>query len=77
MIWGQFLDHDVGLTEVNDKEEMPIKIPKCDPFMDVECSGDKKIPFKRSIFMQGHEIRDPMNSITGWVDGSQIYGSDD
>ena len=34
VIWGQFIDHDVGLTEVNDHESMPIKIPKCDPFMD-------------------------------------------
>ena len=67
VIWGQFMDHDVGLTEVNDEETMPIKIPVCDPFMDAECSGNKTIPFKRSNFMP--------ESNTGWVDASQVYGS--
>ena len=54
---------------------MPIAIPKCDPFMDTECSGDKVIPFKRSLFMANVTIRDQMNSVTGWLDGSQVYGS--
>ena len=75
VIWGQFMDHDVGLTEVNDEETMPIKIPVCDPFMDAECSGNKTIPFKRSNFMPESKVRDQMNSITGWVDASQVYGS--
>ena len=44
--------------------------------MDIECSGNKSIPFKRSNVMEG-EVRDMMNSITGWVDASMIYGSDE
>lgn len=56
---------------------MPIRIPPCDPFMDADCSGngEKTIPFKRSRFMKDVTPRDHVNSITGWVDGSNVYGS--
>lgn len=43
--------------------------------MDTECSGEKVIPFKRSLFMANVTVRDQMNSITGWLDASQVYGS--
>ena len=76
VIWGQFIDHDLSLTIVSQNESMPIHIPKCDPFMDVECSGEKVIPFNRSVFMQDSAVRDQMNSVTGWVDASMVYGSD-
>ena len=36
-IWGQFLDHDISLSEILKDEKMDIKIPKCDPFMDIAC----------------------------------------
>ena len=74
-IWGQFIDHDIGLTNVQEEERMPIKIPDCDPFMDLDCSGGKEIPFKRSVSMPGDGPRQQMNSITSFVDGSMIYGS--
>ena len=48
-IWGQFVDHDLSLTEVNHEEKMNIEIPTCDEFMDLNCSGEKIIPFERSI----------------------------
>lgn len=75
VFWGQFLDHDLGLSETNSNETMPIHIPKCDPFMDLECDGTKTIPFKRSISMPDTTVRDQMNSVTGWNDASQVYGS--
>ena len=49
--WGQFLDHDLDLTEVSD-EQMPIQIPMCDPVMDKDCKGTYEIQFNRSIFQK-------------------------
>ena len=33
-IWGQFLDHDISLTQTVEGEDMNIHIPWCDEFMD-------------------------------------------
>lgn len=51
VFFGQFLDHDVSLSEVT-HEYMPIKIPTCDPFMDANCEGQYEIPFNRSHYVQ-------------------------
>ena len=32
VIWGQFLDHDIDLTEASNNEEMNIELPPGDPF---------------------------------------------
>ena len=73
-IWGQFIDHDLTLTQVNEEEHADIEIPRCDPYFDAECRGNKKIPFKRSVFENQHP-RKHNNSITHWLDGSNVYGS--
>ena len=77
VIWGQFLDHDISLTEVG-TEEMPIPIPECDEFMDRNCNGTYSIPFNRSHFVQEStdNPREQINFVTSWIDGSQVYGSD-
>lgn len=54
---------------------MDISIPKCDIFMDAQCSGDKTIPFKRSQHLHDSVPRNQMTSVTGWLDGSMVYGS--
>lgn len=62
---------------------MSIKIPECDPYLDLNCTGDKTIPFKRSLFEFEKEngedvgVREQINSITAWLDASQVYGSDE
>lgn len=56
---------------------MPIKIPNCDPWMDVSCTDSQTIPFKRSGFtLNSNGVRTQTNRNTAWVDGSQVYGSD-
>ena len=80
--WGQFLDHDLDLTEGTDPAEpAPIPVPSGDPFFDPTGSGVATIPFNRSIWDEttGTDASNPraqINEITGWIDASNVYGSD-
>ena len=74
--WGQFLDHDIDLSEVdpaNGTADIPILDPN-DPL------GPYPIPFNRSDYAAGTGVngipREQMNDITAFVDGSNVYGSD-
>lgn len=80
-VWGQFLDHDLDLTGSADPAEpFNIAVPAGDPFFDPSGNGTQTIPLNRSIYDPATGITDPreqINQITAWLDGSQIYGSDD
>ena len=80
--WGQFLDHDLSLSEGNVSAGMAF-IPVTDPGDPL--SNPMGIPFTRSDFdlapgnvpgvgmvMQRQQI----NSITSYIDASNVYGSD-
>lgn len=54
---------------------MPIPVPRCDKIFDVDCKGDRAIPFTRSLFVNGSTPRAPLSDITAWIDASMIYGS--
>ena len=78
--WGQFLDHDLGLTEGN-REPALIPVPSGDPAFDPQGSGLQSIPFFRAIFdpltgLSGNNPRRQLNEITGYIDASNVYGSD-
>lgn len=78
--WGQFLDHDFGLTE-GAEEPMPISVPAGDPVFDPGSTGTAIIPFARAFFdhATGTDVSNPrqqVNQITGYIDGSNVYGSD-
>ena len=69
--WGQFLDHDIDLTEARHDEEFTIPVHNSkDPMYPT-------IPFSRSNYITDHHgIRQQVNEITAYIDGSQVYGSD-
>ncbi|TDF35841.1 peroxiredoxin [Alteromonadaceae bacterium M269] len=79
--WGQFLDHDIDLTDGN-QETANIAVPLGDPHFDPTGTGVQIIPFSRAIFdsSTGTDITNPReqeNEITSWIDGSNVYGSDE
>ena len=76
--WGQFLDHDIDLSPVLDPaESWPIPIPMGDPYFDPNHLGTMIMPFDRSFYEIIDGVRQQINEITAFIDGSQIYGSDE
>ena len=81
-VWGQFLDHDLDLTEgAQPPEPAPIPVPLGDPLFDPGRTGTAVLPFSRSAYDEhsGKDTsypREQMNQITGWIDASMVYGSD-
>lgn len=83
--WGQFLDHDIDLSREPDNEEdavsFEIEVPIGDPLFDPFRTGEQKIHMTRSAIAAGTGTStanpaEQVNSITAWIDGSQVYGSD-
>ena len=71
-IWGQFLDHDLSLTEAGATETANIDVPMGDPDFDPFFTGTVEIPFTRVDEHDGAYV----NEITAYIDASMIYGSD-
>ncbi|MEL7285431.1 MAG: peroxidase family protein [Pseudomonadota bacterium] len=79
--WGQFIDHDLDLTDGAEESE-DILVPEGDPFFDPTGTGTQVITFNRALFdtstgTDASNPREQENEITSWMDGSMVYGSDD
>ena len=75
--FGQFIDHDIVLSENSHTEFMGIAIPSGDPVFDPNGTGSAMIPMMRSEGIADTAgIRRYVNSITAFIDGSNVYGSD-
>ncbi|MDJ0848805.1 MAG: peroxidase family protein [Myxococcota bacterium] len=81
--WGQFLDHDIDLTDGADPPEpAPIAVPAGDAWFDPDATGEASIAFNRSLHDEGTgtgpgDPREQLNEITAWIDASNVYGSDE
>ena len=76
-VFGQFLDHDIDLTEppTTNKESAPIAIPAGDAYFDPNSTGTQTISFTRSRYDETTGTgtanpREQINQITSWIDGS-------
>ncbi|CAB9530863.1 Peroxidasin homolog [Seminavis robusta] len=74
--WGQFLDHDIDLTDSAGSFGMA-NIEIYNEYNDdvLAHNGCSVIPFHRSQYVE--EPRQQVNLITHFVDGSNVYGSDE
>ena len=74
--WGQFVDHDLDLEKGGTTTDISITVPADDGFL----PSGSTIPLTRVAIdpatgVPGHPAT-AINTITGWLDGSQVYGSD-
>jgi len=89
MQFGQFLDHDLALTPEVEIEHccenpltrdcFPIYVPRTDSFYSTRDTPQSCLEFTRSDAFcdASSEKREQYSIVTSFVDGSQIYGSDE
>ena len=78
--WGQFIDHDLDLT-ASGTGAFNIAVPAGDPTFDPTGTGTQVISLTRSAGdpatgTGASNPRQQVNTITAYLDGSMVYGSD-
>ena len=86
-VWGQFVDHDIGLTGTQDEagfcaEPFDVEVPAGDPHFDPLGTGGATIELCRSRYQPAAtgtgagNPRQQLNEISALIDASNVYGSD-
>ena len=76
--WGQFIDHDIDETPIASPAiPMDIPVPAGDIWFDPANTGTQVIAFDRSAFTLVGGVRQQLNNITAFIDGSAVYGSEE
>jgi peroxidase len=75
--WGQFIDHDLDLEQAGtNTADISITVPPGDPTLpDGTIIPLTRVAIDPATGVPGHPAT-AINSITGWLDGSMLYGSD-
>ena len=74
--WGQFLDHDLDLSQTDGVNHIDIAIPIGDPvFPDRSVLSMTRAVIDSATGAGTNTAATAVNSITGWLDGSMVYGS--
>lgn len=72
--WGQFIDHDINLTNSDDVTHIDITVPSGDPTLSGSISMTRAV-IDPATGTAGKPAT-ATNNVTGWIDGSMVYGSD-
>lgn len=75
--WGQFVTFELTHAVTNSSEKVSIPVPRCDPWLDPDCSGSKTIGFARTKHLVVDSMRHQLNANTAFFDGEPIYGNND
>lgn len=78
-VWGQFIDHTIGLRETNDDDELSIAFAADDPLE--EFTNDfGAITTDRSAAAEGtgvDSVREQVNTVSSYIDAWAVYGGTD
>jgi peroxidase len=79
-VWGQFLDHDLGLKDPGQGENAPMAFSTTDPLErfknDLGAMGFSRTPAAPGTGTSTRNPRQELNTITSFIDASNVYGSD-
>src|SRR5262245_36316229 len=74
--WGQFVDHDLDLEKGGtNTADISIPVPAGDSLPEGTIIPLTRVAIDPATGVPGHPAT-AINTITGWLDGSQVYGSD-
>ncbi len=68
-VWGQFLDHEIDLTTTLTAEPANMVTPSGDVY------PGRTILFDRSIYKVGSDPREQINTISSFIDATNVYGT--